>query len=79
MDRETKALQEMSNMHFEEKRAIFDTHLPDSMMKDLLDELQQKEKEQMQLYQRELEAVKEQKLKQMEEDERQIQIDLAHQ
>lgn len=50
MDRETKALQEMSSMHFEEKRTIFDTYLPDSMMKDLLDELQQKDKEQMELY-----------------------------
>lgn len=65
-------------MHFDEKRAIFDTHLPDSMMKDLLDELQQKEKEQMALYQRELEVVKEQKLKQMEEEDRQIQVELAH-
>lgn len=50
MDRETKALQQMSEMHFDEKKKIFEQYLPDSMMKDIIDELQKKEQEQMVLY-----------------------------
>jgi len=39
MDRETRALQEMSQMHMDEKRKIFDTYLPDSLMKDVYAQL----------------------------------------
>lgn len=79
MDRETKALQEMSDMHMEEKRKIFEIYLPDSLMKDLYEELANKEKEDMDLYKKELAALKEQKLQEMEEEERRIQAELAAQ
>jgi hypothetical protein len=48
----------MSEMHFDEKKKIFEQYLPDSLMKDLFEELGTKEREQMNLYQKELEAVK---------------------
>lgn len=79
MDRETKALQEMSDMHMEEKRKIFEIYLPDSLMKDLYEELANKEKEDMVLYKKELAALKEQKLQEMDEEERRIQAELAAQ
>jgi hypothetical protein len=79
MDRETKALQDMSEMHFEEKKKIFEQYLPDSLMKDLFEELGTKEREQMNLYQKELEAVKKAKLREMEEDERILKAELANQ
>jgi hypothetical protein len=79
MDRETKALQEMSEMHFEEKKIIFEKYLPDSLMKDLFDELSAKEREDMDLYKKELEAVKAAKLAEMEENERRIQAELLEQ
>jgi hypothetical protein len=69
----------MSEMHFAEKKMIFEQYLPESLMKDLFDELSLKEREQMDLYQKELDALKEVKLKQMEEDERVIQAELANQ
>lgn len=50
MDRESKALSEMSDMHMDEKSKIFNTYLPDSLMKDLFAELATKEKEDMNLY-----------------------------
>jgi len=77
MDRETKALQEMSEMHMGEKKKIFETYLPDSLMKDLYAELAKKEQDDMDLYKRELAVLKEQKLKQMEEDERKLKEELA--
>lgn len=58
MDRETKALQEMSEMHFEEKKNIFLKFLPESMMRDIYEELSKKEREQMDLYKKELEQIK---------------------
>lgn len=79
MDRETKALQEMSEMHFDEKRTIFEQYLPDSLMKDLFDELSAKEREDMNLYKKELEAVKVAKLAEMEENERVLQAELQEQ
>jgi len=77
MDRETKALQDMSDMHIEEKRIIFETYLPDSLMKELYEELAIKEKEDMELYKKELAAQKEIKLKEMEEQERILNAELA--
>lgn len=79
MDRETKALQQMSDMHIEEKKIIFETYLPDSLMKDLYDELAVKEREDMELYKKELAAQKEIKLKEMEEQERILAAELAAQ
>lgn len=79
MDRETKALQEMSEMHMAEKRKIFDTYLPDSLMKDMYEQLAKKEQEDMELYKRELEEKKKQKLNEMKEDERKLQEELAEQ
>jgi len=79
MDRETKALQEMSEMHFAEKQKIFEIYLPDSLMKSLYDDLAKKEQEDMELYKKELAAVKEQKLKEMEEEERRLQAEMAEQ
>jgi hypothetical protein len=72
MDRETRALQEMSEMHMEEKRQIFESYLPDSLMKDIYAQLAQKEHEDMEIYKRELANLKEQKLKEMEEEEREL-------
>lgn len=66
MDRETKALGEMSEMHFEEKKKIFEEYLPTSLMKDLFEELSTKEREDMDHYKLELAAIKEQKLAEME-------------
>lgn len=37
MDRETKALQEMSEMHHDEKKKIFEQYLPNSLMKDIFE------------------------------------------
>lgn len=79
MNREAKALQEMSEMHIEEKRKIFEQYLPDSLMKDLFEELATKEKEGLDLYKKELEALKAQKLEQMQEEERKLQAELAEQ
>lgn len=79
MDRETKALQQMSDMHIEEKKIIFETYLPDSLIKDLYDELAVKEREDMELYKKELAAQKEIKLKEMEEQERILAAELAAQ
>ena len=80
MDRETKVLFEMSEMHFAEKKKIYEQYLPDSLMKDLYEELGKREKEDMDRYQKELEAIKFAKLKSMEEDDRQIQAELeSHQ
>jgi len=70
MDRETKALEQMSEMHFDEKKKIFEQYLPESLMKDLFDELSNKEREDMDLYKKELAAIKVQKLAEMEENER---------
>jgi hypothetical protein len=50
MDRETKALFEMSEMHFAEKKKIYEQYLPDSLMKDLYEELGKREKEDMDRY-----------------------------
>jgi hypothetical protein len=50
MDRETKALQEMSELHLQEKSRIFEQFLPDSLMKSLFEELSTKERHQMDLY-----------------------------
>ena len=79
MDRETKALQEMSEMHMEEKQKIFETYLPNSLMKDIYEELSKKEHEDMELYKKELELIKQQKLEEMEEEERRVQAELAEQ
>ena len=77
MDRETKALQQMSDMHIEEKKIIFETYLPDSLMKDLYEELAVKERQDMELYKKELAAQKEIKLREMEEQERILAAELA--
>lgn len=79
MDRETKALSDMSEMHFAEKKKIFEQFLPDSLMKDLFEELCVKEREQMDLYQKELDAIKEAKLLEMEEQEKVLKAELANQ
>jgi hypothetical protein len=52
----------MSEMHFAEKKKIFEQYLPDSLMKDLYEELGKREREDMALYQAELDAMKQQKL-----------------
>lgn len=66
-------------MHHEEKKRIFEQYLPDSLMKDLYEELAVKEKEGMNIYKKELEALKAQKLQEMQEEERRIQAELAEQ
>lgn len=58
MDRETRALQEMSELHMEEKRQIFESYLPDSLMKDIYAQLAQKEQEDMEIYKKELANIK---------------------
>lgn len=79
MDRETKALQDMSEMHMQEKRKIFETYLPDSLMKDIYADLADREQEDMDLYQKELAALKAQKMQEMKDDERRYQAELAEQ
>lgn len=79
MDRESKALQNMSEMHADEKQKIFDTYLPNSLMKEIYEELAIKEKEDMELYKKELAALKEQKIREMEEQERILAAELADQ
>ena len=79
MDRETKALQEMSELHLQEKSRIFEQFLPDSLMKSLFEELSTKERHQMDLYQKELEAAKQQRLLEMAEQERVLKAELANQ
>lgn len=64
-------------MHFAEKKKIFEQYLPDSLMKDLYEELGKREREDMALYQAELDSMKQQKLKQMEEEDRQVQAELV--
>ena len=70
MDRETKALFDMSEMQFAEKKQIFETFLPDSLMKDLYEELGQREHDDLEQYRKELEQQKQQKLREMEEEDR---------
>lgn len=79
MDRETQAIQEMSELHMEEKRQIFESYLPDSLMKDIYAELAQKEQDDMEIYKRELASLKEEKLRAMEDEEREMQAELAEQ
>jgi len=43
MQRETKALFDMSEMQFAEKKKIFETFLPDSLMKEIYEELGKRE------------------------------------
>jgi hypothetical protein len=50
MDRETKVLFEMSEMHFAEKKKIYEQYLPNSLMKDLYEEIGKREKEDMYRY-----------------------------
>lgn len=71
MDRETKAIQDMNEAHFNEKKQIFEKYLPDSLIKDLFDEVRARDQEDLRLYQKELDHQKEQKLLEMEhEDQR---------
>lgn len=72
MDRETKALREMSQMHLAEKKQIFELYIPDSLMKDLFEELAKKDEENLELYQKELEFEKAKKLKAMEEEDQRL-------
>lgn len=55
MDRENKTLNEMSDIQFAEKKEIFETYLPDALMRDIYEELGKREKEDMELYKAELE------------------------
>lgn len=37
MDRETKAIREMNEMHFEEKKKIFEEYLPNNLVKEVFE------------------------------------------
>jgi len=50
MERESKALFDMSEMQFAEKKNIFETFLPDSLMKDIYEELSKREQEDLVRY-----------------------------
>jgi len=56
MQRESKALFDMSEMQFEEKKKIFETFLPDSLMKEIYEELSKREKEDLARYRQELDV-----------------------
>lgn len=76
MDREAVTLNQMSDLQFKEKREIFEIYLPDTLMKDIYEELGKKEHEDMELYMRELEINKSKKLKQLDEEELLVQAEL---
>jgi len=69
MDREAVTLNQMSDLQFKEKREIFEIFLPDTLMKDIYEELGKKEREDMEVYMRELEISKNAKLKKLDEEE----------
>jgi hypothetical protein len=50
MERESKALFDMSEMQFAEKKNIFETFLPDSLMKEIYEELGNREREDLVRY-----------------------------
>lgn len=66
----------MSDLQFKEKREIFEIFLPDTLMKDIYEELGKKEHEDMEMYMRELEINKNAKLKQMDAEEEIVQAEL---
>lgn len=76
MDREAVTLNKMSDLQFKEKREIFEIFLPDTLMKDIYEELGKKEHEDMEMYMRELEINKNAKLKQMDAEEEIVQAEL---
>ena len=76
MQRETKALFDMSELQFAEKKKIFETFLPDSHMKEIYEELGKREQEDLALYRQELDAVAQKKIQEMEEEDRIIQAEL---
>lgn len=76
MDRENKTLNEMSDIQFAEKKEIFETYLPDALMRDIYEELGKREKEDMELYKAELEQKKAEKMAEMEAEESALQSEL---
>lgn len=72
MERESKALFDMSEMQFAEKKNIFETFLPDSLMKEIYEELSKREREDLVRYRQELDAEAQKKIREMEEEDRQI-------
>lgn len=50
MDRETKAIKEMNEMHFEEKKKIFEDYLPDNLVKEVFEDIRAKDQHDMSLY-----------------------------
>jgi hypothetical protein len=72
MDRESKALFDMSEIQFAEKKTIFETFLPDSLMKDIYEDLSKREQEDLARYRQELDAEAHKKMREMEEEDRQI-------
>ena len=76
MERESKALFDMSEMQFAEKKNIFETFLPDSLMKEIYEELGNREREDLIRYRQELDAEAQKKIKEMEEEDRLIQAEL---
>ena len=76
MQRESKTLFDMSEMQFAEKKKIFETFLPDSLMKEIYDDLGKREQEDLARYRLELDAVAAKKIQEMEEEDRIIQAEL---
>jgi hypothetical protein len=76
MERESKALFDMSEMQFAEKKNIFETFLPDSLMKEIYEELGNREREDLIRYRQELDAEAQKKIKEMEEEDKLIQAEL---
>lgn len=72
MERETKTLFDMSEMQFAEKKNIFETFLPDSLMKEIYEELSKREREDLVRYRQELDAEAQKKIREMEEEDRLI-------
>lgn len=66
----------MSEMQFAEKKNIFETFLPDSLMKEIYEELGNREREDLIRYRQELDAEAQKKIKEMEEEDKLIQAEL---
>lgn len=71
-DREVNNIEKLQNKQLQEKNNIFQKYLPDSLVGDMVNELNEQEKKDMEELKKSLEAANKKKIDEMEAKEREI-------
>lgn len=79
MDKQNERLMWLKQNQLEERKEIFDKHLPEGASKDLLNDLAEEEERELELFRKELEAEKKAKIADLERQKHLIEQQMLEQ